>query len=116
MIPTFLLVTALVISGGLKISELHPMLHHFIEMGVYPIMKFLGITEIALALVFLFNRTTKAGLILLTAYLSGAIAAEIPYQMMASPAIVLALVWLAAWIRNPGIFKELVSVHKTQLS
>ena len=116
MIPTFLLVAIFIISGGLKISEFHPMLHHFVEMGFYPILKLLGATEIILALLILFKRTSKAGLILLTAYLSGAIAVEIPYQMMAGPALVLALVWLTAWIRNRKVFVELISSKPTQLS
>jgi len=34
MLPTFLIVALLIISGGLKISGLHPMILHFVQLGI----------------------------------------------------------------------------------
>jgi hypothetical protein len=35
MAPTFLVTSAIILSGALKVSGYHPMLLHFVEMGLY---------------------------------------------------------------------------------
>ena len=58
--------------------------------------------ELASAALFLFERTRATGLLLLSTYLGGAIAVHISHnQYPAQPAIVLALIWLAVWLREP---------------
>jgi hypothetical protein len=104
MIPTFLVVALLIISGGLKISGLHPMLLHFVQLGIDDYLPVLGGAEIFFALLFLFPATSKLGLLLLTAYFGGAIAIEIPYHMMAGPGVPLVLIWIAAFVREPMFF------------
>ena len=112
MIPTFLIVALLIISGGLKITKFHPMLLHFVELGIDGQLPLLGIAEIIFALLFLFPATSKFGLLLLTAYFGGAMAIEIPYRMMAGPAVPLALIWIAAFVRQPSFFIERKSVQR----
>jgi len=106
MIPTILIVSLLIISGGLKLTPYHPMLLHFVQLGFDAYLPLLGIAEISFALLFLFPVTARLGLLLLTAYFGGAIAIEIPYQMVAGPAVPLGLIWIAAFIRQPSLFIE----------
>jgi hypothetical protein len=106
MVPTFLVVALLVISGGLKISGLHPMILHFVQLGIDGVLPLLGSAEILFAFLLLFPLTGKTGVLLLTAYFGGAIAVEIPYHMVAGPAIFLILIWIAAFVRHRSLFIE----------
>jgi hypothetical protein len=104
MLPGFIVVSLLIISGMLKMSGHHPMLLHFVELGVDDYLGLLGAAEIILGLLFLFPPTSRLGLLLLTGYFGGAIAMEIPYHMVLGPAIPLMLVWIAAFIRERKLF------------
>src|SRR5688572_22760447 len=104
MLPAFIVVSFLIISGMLKISGYHPMLLHFVELRVDDYLGLLGAAEIVFSLLFLFPATTRLGLLLLTAYFGGAIAMEIPYHMALGPAIPLMLVWISTFINQPGGF------------
>ena len=53
MLPSFLVVSLLIISGGLKISGYHPMRLHFVELGVDDYLSFLGAAEIVFGLILL---------------------------------------------------------------
>jgi hypothetical protein len=104
-IPVFLITAMLIISGSLKITGLHPMLDHFREMGFNTLLiKLLGVAEIIFSLLFLFNSTSRIGLLLLTAYFGGAMAVEIPFHKVAAPLVPLVFVWVAAFIRQPSAF------------
>jgi len=105
-VPTFLVVALLVVSGFLKISGHHPMILHFVQLGVDGWLPLLGSAEILFALLFLFPVTSKLGILLLTAYFGGAMAIEIPYHMVAGPAIPLILIWVTAFIRQRSLFIE----------
>jgi hypothetical protein len=65
-------------------------------------MVFIAVLEIISALLFAYPRTRTFGLLMVSAYLGGAIAAHVGHdQTGIQPAIVLALVWLGTWLRNP---------------
>jgi hypothetical protein len=104
IIPTLIVSALLIFSGMAKLTGLHPMIPHFVEMGLASYLKLLGSMEIFFAILFIIGRTQLIGLLLLTAYLGGAMAAELPYGMVSAPAIPLMLVWIAACIRKPFIF------------
>lgn len=104
MIPSFLIIALLIISGGLKISGYHPMRLHFVQLGIDDYLPYLGAAEILFSLLFLFPATNKIGLLLLTAYFGGAIAMEIPYKMIAGPAVPLVLIWVSAFVRDRNLF------------
>ena len=106
LIPTFLVVALLIISSVLKLSGYHPMLLHFVQLGIDGLLPILGSAEILFALLFLFPSTSKIGLFLLTAYFGGAMSIELPYHMMAGPAISLMLIWIAGFIRQRSLFIE----------
>jgi hypothetical protein len=104
-IPLFFVAAILIVSGSLKIAGIHPMVGHFTEMGFDPLLiKLLGMAEIIFSVLFLFTPTSKIGLLLLTAYFGGAMAAEIPFHKIVAPLIPLVLVWVTAFIRQPSTF------------
>jgi len=68
---------------------------------------FIAVLEIISALLFAYPRTHTFGLLMVSAYLGGAIAAHIGHdQTGIQPAIVLALVWLGTWLRNPEVLSS----------
>jgi len=69
-----------------------------------------------LAALFLYPRTIRIGFLLLTAYFGGAIAVEITHGTFIVPAIILTLIWIAAYLRKPDIFKGIKSNKKHSFS
>ena len=64
-----------------------------------------AILEVVSALLFLIPATRSAGLLLVSAFLGGAIATHLQHaKSIAQPSIVLALIWFGAWLRHPEIF------------
>ena len=62
----------------------------------------IAILEVLSALLFLIPRTRSAGLLLVSAFLGGAIATHMQHdQSVLPPAVVLAVMWLGAWLRHP---------------
>ena len=116
-IPVFLVGTIVIVSGLMKITGIHPMLDHFITMGISPAMiKLLGAAEIIFTVLLMFPATAKIGLLLLTAYFGGAMAAEIPFGQVMAPMIPLALVWIAAFVRAPSYFLRVIPKNSANLS
>jgi hypothetical protein len=63
---------------------------------------FIAVLEVISALLFAYPRTRTFGLLMVSSYLGGAIAAHVGHdQTGLQPAIVLALIWLGTWLRNP---------------
>jgi hypothetical protein len=61
--------------------------------------------EIAFTALFIFPKTMKIGFILLSCYFAGALATELSHNgPLLNPVMPLALVWIAAFLRNPSIF------------
>ena len=63
-----------------------------------------GLLEGVSALLFVIPSSRSAGLLLLSAFLGGAISAHIGHGEAPSQAVfMLALIWFAAWLRHPEI-------------
>lgn len=63
---------------------------------------FIAVLESVSAILFAFPRTRSFGLLLVSAYLGGAMATHVSHdQALFRPAIVLAMCWLAVWLRHP---------------
>lgn len=63
------------------------------------------IGEIISALLFLIPKTNKLGTLLLSSYMGGAIILHMTGGMsIAMPTVVLILVWVVAYLRNPEMF------------
>jgi hypothetical protein len=68
----------------------------------------IAILEIFSAALFLVPATRAIGLLMVSAYMGGAIAAHFGHgQMVMQPAMVLFVLWLGAWVRNPEILWSL---------
>ena len=60
--------------------------------------------EVLSALLFLIPATRSAGLLLVSAFLGGAIATHLQHgQSIAPPSFVLILLWVGSWLRHPEI-------------
>lgn len=83
---------------------MHPEQMEQMKLGDWRIIIIIG--EIGSALLFLFPKTTKFGTFLLSAYMGGAIIIHMMNAMsIVMPSIVLILVWVVAFLRNPELFK-----------
>jgi len=74
----------------------------FVGMEKYTVM--LGLMEITFALLFLFRPTIKIGFILLSCYFAGALSAEMANGLPYNALLPIMLVWIAAVLRDKGIF------------
>ena len=107
-------VVTLIIGAGsiLKLTSQAPLVELFLKTGLLPYMKLLGAAELVFVSLFLWTRTLRIGFFLLTAYFGGAMAIELSQHIFfIMPALILALVWLAARVRDNSLFGI---VHKTQ--
>ena len=79
------------------------------SFGILPgVYQSLGLIELSSVILFTFSRTGILGLLLLTSYLGGAIATHLQHgQSIVFPAMIEAMVWIAALIRFPEISQRL---------
>ena len=108
------IVATLIIGAGsiMKLTAPAPLVGLFLKTGLLPYTKLLGAAELVFVSLFLWTRTLRIGVFLLTAYFGGAMAIELSQHIFfIMPAAILALVWLAARLRDSSLFGI---VHKTQ--
>src|SRR5665647_668155 len=98
------LLTALYIYSASGKLFLHPEQMEQMKLGDWRVIIALG--EISSALLFLFPKTNKYGTLLLSSYMGGAIIIHMTGGMsIGMPVVVLLLVWLVGYLRNPELFK-----------
>src|SRR6187397_708707 len=105
---------ALVIVSGsiMKLTAQPQLVEVFSRSGMLPYMKALGITELLFVSLFLWPRSLRIGFFLLTAYFGGAMAVELSQHIFfIMPAVILILVWLAAWLRDGSLFSAAQRQH-----
>lgn len=72
-------------------------------------LKMLGVIEIVSILLFIIPRTGMLGLLLLAAYLGGAIATHLEHQLpITVPVVLQCLLWITATIRFPELSQRLM--------
>jgi hypothetical protein len=84
---------------------------NFVKWGLGSQIKLFGAIELLLGIIFLIPRTFSVGVLLLTSYFGGAIATHIEHgepQNLVVPAIILALIWIVSYLRNPDMFSSLL--------
>ena len=97
------LLTALYLFSASGKLFLHPEQMEQIKLGDWRVI--IGLGEITSALLFLIPKTNKQGTLLLSSYMGGAIILHMTGGMsIAMPTVVLLLVWLVAFLRNPQLF------------
>jgi DoxX-like protein len=70
--------------------------------------------ELLSAVLFLFSRTRSSGLLMLSAFLGGAICSHVQlgeYAKAGGPSFLLLLVWIASWLRHPQVLWSLDVPH-----
>lgn len=81
-----------------------PQMMEQLKLGDWRII--IAIGEIGSTALFLFPKTNKWGILLLSAYMGGAIVAHmITVQPIYMPAVVLILIWLTGYLRNSELFE-----------
>ncbi len=108
IIATILIVLGalmLIGSSGAKLSHVPKVVDQLGGMGFDGNKLILiGTLEILSAVLFLIPVTRSVGLLMVSAYMGGAIATHVGHNQPAiQPAFVLAIFWLAAWLRHPEI-------------
>jgi uncharacterized membrane protein YphA (DoxX/SURF4 family) len=75
---------------------------NFVKWGLEGKLMLIGLGELIATILFLIPRTSSIGVLLLSAHLGGAIAIHMGHGEMYIPqAIMLLLVWVANYLRNP---------------
>ena len=107
------LITLIIGAGSfMKLTAQPQLVEVFSKTGILPYMKLLGAAELVFVSLFLWPPTLKIGFFFLTAYFGGAMAIELSQHIFfIMPAVILALIWLAAWLRDNSLF---VVAHKPQ--
>ena len=95
-------------SAAAKLLPIQPVAAHMAPLGFGGgKLIFIAMLEIASALLFAYRGTRSFGLLMVSAYLGGAIAVHVSHdQLPLQPGIVLALVWLSIWLRYPQVFSR----------
>lgn len=110
-----ILVTLIIGAGSfMKLTAQPHLVEVFSKTGLLPYMKLLGVAELAFVSIFLWSRTLRFGVFLLTGYFSGAMAIELSQHIFfIMPVVILALVWFAAWLRDTSLFGVALKTQKT---
>jgi len=98
------LLTALFLFSATGKLFLQPEQMEQMKLGNWRIIIALG--EIVSSLLFLFPKTNKYGTLLLSSYMGGAIIIHMTGAMsIIMPSVVLVLVWVVLYLRNPDFFR-----------
>ena len=99
----------LIASAGAKLAHVPQVVTELGAFGFYGSrLTLIAITEVVSALLFLVPASRSVGLLLVSAYLGGAIATHVQHgQSFLQPAMILSLLWLGAWLRNPEVLWSL---------
>jgi len=117
-----LLVTLIItVTAAGKLAAVQQLADSFSRIGLLPYMKILGIAELIFLAAFLWGKTRKIGLLLLTGYFGGAMAVEMSHgTFFIAPAMILAIIWTTAYLYDESIFwherKQQMSEPSTSIS
>ena len=103
-----ILAALIIVSGSvMKLTAQPQLVEVFSRSGMLPYMRALGIAELLFVSLFLWRRSLRIGFFLLTGYFGGAMAVELSQHVFfIMPAMILALVWLAAWLRDSSLLRS----------
>jgi hypothetical protein len=106
----------LVASAGSKFAHVPKVVSELGAMGFDGSrLMFIAVLEMLSAILFVVPFARAAGLLLVSAYMGGAIATHIQHgQSPLQPAIILAILWLGTWLRHPEVLWSANSVQHTK--
>ncbi|MFC0772047.1 DoxX family protein [Terrimonas alba] len=112
--PSILVALIIALGAFMKLTAQPQLVELFSKTGLLPYMKLLGIAELLFVSLFLWPRSIRIGLFLLTGYFGGAMAVELSqHAFFIMPAAILALIWLAAWLRDNSLFSAVQPQQET---
>jgi hypothetical protein len=104
-ILTALVTLIIIMSASSKLAFVPQLVEIFSKLGLVSYLKILGITELMFLVLFIWKKTRKLGLLLLTAYFGGAMAVEMSHgTLFVAPATILTLIWITAYLYDQTIF------------
>lgn len=107
-------------SAGAKLAHVPKVVSQLGAMGFDgDKLIFIAILEFLSAVLFLIPITRSFGLLMVSAYMGGAIATHVGHdQPMIQPAMVLVIFWIGTWLRHPQILRSqfLPTAVSTQLA
>ena len=104
-----LLALLMVFTAILKLVGPKQLVEGFEKFGLADWRIIIGIGELVSAVLFLVPRTAVLGTLLLSAYLGGAIVTNMQHaESWIFPAVLLVVVWIAAGLRIPALFREML--------
>ena len=111
-IPSILIALIIVAGAFMKLLSAPPLITIYSKIGLLPYIQALGAAEILFVVLFLYSRTIRIGLLLLTGYFGGAMAVELSHgTVFIFPALLLSVAWISAYLREPSLF--LAAENKT---
>ena len=106
-VPSILVALIILAGSVMKLTAQPHLVEIFSKMSMLPYMKALGVGELISVFLFLWPGSLRIGFFLLTGYFGGAMAVELSQHIFfMMPALILALVWLAAWLRDGSLFRS----------
>lgn len=102
---TTLVAVMLLASASTKLAHVPSVAGQLAAIGIAGNrLTFVAMLEVLTALLFLIPTTRSAGLLLVSAFMGGAIATHLQHsQSIAAPSMVLGVAWLGTWLRHPEI-------------
>jgi hypothetical protein len=94
----------LVMGAVMKLIGAAPIKEGLTKAGFGNIIFALGLIELGSVALFLIPKTHKVGFLLLCGYLGGATAVELAGQEFPVAAVLLAVIWVAVYLRNKAMF------------
>ena len=112
---TALVALIIIMSASSKLAFVPQLVEIFSKIGLLSYLNILGITELMFLALFIWKKTRKLGLLLLTGYFGGAMAVEISHgTFFIAPATILTLIWITAYLHDEKMFiSENKEVTKT---
>lgn len=95
----------IIMAGTMKLLGGEEMAKGFAKYGLEGRQMLIGTGELISAILFIIPRTSSLGVLLLSGLMGGAIVTHMEHaEAFIIPVIVLLLVWIAGWLRNPEMF------------
>jgi hypothetical protein len=114
---TGLITFIIVMSAASKLAFVPQLVDIFSKIGLLSYIKILGMTELLFLSIFIWKKTRKLGLLLLTGYFGGAMAVEMSHgTFFIAPATILALIWVTAYLFDEKMFISERKEASTSLS
>lgn len=107
------LAVVLAASALVKLAGVPAVVTELGSLGFARLLPLVGILELASAALLAFALTRPVGLLMASAFLGGAVATTLQHGLSpVPPAVTLALVWLAAWLRHPDWARGGIGGHR----